>query len=327
MKPRLPSRLALAAASAVLGAGGPALAQDAAAPAPRVEVFRDCPDCPEMVTIQPGSFIMGSSVAERTREGVAERFFDREGPEHRVTIGKPFAMGRYEIRRGLYARFVRETQRPDPVHGCAPFDPETDTWRERPPYSWRNTKFEQTDEHPAACLSYLDARDFAAWLARTTGQPYRLATEAEWEYAARAGTTTARYWGDAPGPLCTLANTMSTGTVDKLGKPKSWQDQLVCSSARSYTLPVGSFPPNPWGLNDMIGNVYEYIADCWHPDYVGAPGDGSAWMDAGGCKAHMLRGGAYYSTTWLARVAHRGGPVRADQNPSAGGVRVVRDLP
>ena len=324
------ARAAIASAAAIAALSLlalPAKAQAAAAVAPPAKVFRDCPDCPEMVTIPPGSFIMGSSVEERTREGVAEKFFDREGPQHRVTIARAFAMGRNEITRGLYARFVRETGRLDPVAGCAPFDPTTDTWHERPPYSWRNPKFEQTDDHPAACLSYADARDFAAWLARSTGKPYRLATEAEWEYAARAGTTTARYWGDAPGPLCLLANTISAGTVEKLGKPKSWQDQLVCSSDRSYTLPVGSFPPNPFGLNDMIGNVYEYIADCWHPNYAGAPTDGSAWLDEGGCKAHMLRGGAYYSTTWLARVAHRGGPVRADQNPSAGGARVVRDVP
>ena len=236
-------------------------------------------------------------------------------------------MSRDKVTRGLYARFVEETKRPDPVHGCGPFDPATDSWPDRLPYSWRNPKFAQTDDHPAACLSYLDARDFAAWLAKKTGKPYRLATEAEWEYAARAGTTTARWWGDDAGRLCTMANTMSAGTIEALGKPKSWQDQLVCSSARSYTVPVGTFPPNPWGLDDMIGNVYEYIADCYHDSYVGAPTDGSAWLDAGGCKEHMLRGGAYYSTTWLARSAHRGGPVRADQHPSAGGARVVRDLP
>ena len=306
-----------------------ASAQAASAPpgTPVVPSFQDCSDCPEMVSIPPGSFDMGSTVEERTREGVIPKFFDREGPVHRVTIPRAFAMARTEVTRGLYARFVRETDRPDPPRGCAPFDPATDTWPERLPYSWRNPKFEQTDDHPAACLSYTDARDFAAWLAKTTGKPYRLASEAEWEYAARAGTTTARYWGDAAGPLCTLANTISAGTVARLGNPKSWQDQLVCSSSRSYTQPVGSYPPNPFGLYDMIGNVYEYIADCWHKDYVGAPTDGSAWMDAGGCAEHMLRGGAYYSTTWLARSAHRGGPVKADQHPSAGGARVVRDLP
>ena len=275
----------------------------------------------------PGSFVMGSSVEERQREGVIEKFFEREGPQHRVTLSKPFAMGRHEITRGLYARFVHEPARPDPANGCGAFDAATDSWPDRPPYSWRNPKFDQTDEHPVACLSFADARDFTAWLARSTGKAYRLPTEAEWEYAARAGSSTARYWGDAPGLLCTMANTISSGTVAALGNPKSWMDQLVCTAPRSYTMPVGSFPPNPFGLHDMIGNVYEYVADCYHSSYAGAPTDGSAWLDAGGCAMHMLRGGAYYSPTWLARVAHRGGPVHADQHPSAGGLRVVRDLP
>ena len=303
-----------------------AFARAADVPAP-VQTIRDCVDCPEMIVIRPGTFLMGSTVEERTREGVIPKFFDREGPVHRVTLTRAFAMSRNKVTRGQYAQFVQDTNRPDPVHGCGPFDPATDSWPERLPYSWRNPKFAQTDDHPAACLSYVDARDFAAWLAKKTGQPYRLATEAEWEYAARAGTTTARWWGDDAGRLCTMANTISAGTVAALGNPKSWQDQLVCSSARSYTVPVGSFPPNPFGLNDMIGNVYEYIADCYHPDYVGAPTDGSAWLEPGGCKEHMLRGGAYYSTTWLARSAHRGGPVKADLHPSAGGARVTRDLP
>ena len=318
------SLLALAAAALPLAAHA-AGATASATPA-AVKTFKDCQDCPEMVSIKPGSFIMGSSVEERTREGVIPKFFEREGPQHKVTIAKPFAMSQMEITRGLYAQFVAETHRPDPETGCGTFDPETDTWHDRKPYSWRDPKFYQTDSHPAACLSYHDAADFAAWLAKRSGKPYRLATEAEWEYAARAGTTTARYWGDSATDVCTMANTITAETVHRLGDPKSWKNALVCTSDRSYTQPVGSFPPNPWGLYDMIGNVYEYIADCYHDNYNGAPTDGSAWMDKGVCTEHMLRGGAYYSATWLARSAHRGGPVKTDQHPSAGGIRVVRDL-
>ena len=297
---------------------------NAVAPA---KTFRDCSDCPEMVSISAGSFEMGSTVEERIREGVAPRFFDREGPVHRVTIAKPFAMSRNEITRGMFAQFVAETLRADPPKGCGVFDPVKDNWHERPPFSWRNTNFYQSDDHPVACLSWRDASEFASWLAKKTGKPYRLASEAEWEYAARAGTTTARYWGDAAEPVCKLANTMSAETVARLGSPKSWMDALVCSTtSRSFTQPVGSFPPNPWGLNDMIGNVYEYIADCYHPNYDGAPTDGSAWTEPN-CPEHMLRGGAFYSTTWLARSAHRGGPVTADAHPTAAGIRVVRDMP
>lgn len=324
-------RLVAPAAALLLALAGGAARADSAppdkpAPAP-VTTFKDCPDCPDMISIAPGKFVMGSTPEERTREGVIPKFYEREGPPHEVTIHKRFAMSQNEITRGMYARFVAETGRPDPETGCGAFDPETDTWHDRKPYSWRDPKFYQTDLHPAACLSYRDARDFASWLAKRTGKPYRLATEAEWEYAARAGTTTARYWGESATPVCVMANTITAETVHRLGDPKSWKNALVCTADRSYTQPVGSFPPNPWGLNDMIGNVYEYVADCYHDNYRGAPVDGSAWLDQGVCKeGYMLRGGAYYSTTWLARSAHRGGPVALDQHPSAAGIRVVRDL-
>jgi formylglycine-generating enzyme required for sulfatase activity len=324
-------RAAVLLCAAWLAAFATSAQEPAGAPAPAVKTasvktFSDCADCPEMVVIPPGSFDMGSTIEERTREGVSPKFFDREGPVHHVTIAKSFAMGRTEVTRGLYAQFVAETHRPDPPGGCGAFNLATDSWHDRPPYSWRNTSFYQSDDHPAACLSWNDANDFAAWMARKTGKPYRLATEAEWEYAARAGTKTARYWGDAAEPGCKLANFMTAETVARLGNPKSWQDAIVCTSPRSFTQPVGSFPPNPWGLSDMIGNVYELIADCYHPNYNGAPTDGSAWNEPG-CTEHMLRGGAFYSTTWLARSAHRGGPVGPDQHANAAGLRLVRDLP
>ena len=146
------------AASLALAAIGARAADAPVAP----QTIRDCSDCPVMVVISPGTFLMGSTIEERRREGVIPKFFDREGPVHRVTLTRPFAMSRDKVTRGLYARFVEDTHRPDPAHGCAPFDPSTDTWPERLPYSWRDPKFMQSDDHPAACLSYLDARDFAA---------------------------------------------------------------------------------------------------------------------------------------------------------------------
>ena len=313
---------ALALLSPIAGAQQPA---DRASPGTPVKALRDCADCPEMVIVPAGSFEMGSSADERVREGVPSRFADRETLVHRVTIAKPFAMSRNEITRGLYARFVAETKRPDPP-ACGVFNPDTDSWKERPGYSWRNTGFEQTDDHPVACTSFGDARDFAAWLAKKTGKPYRLATEAEWEYAARGGTTTARYWGDSAEPGCELANIMSAATVARLGNPKSWANKLVCTSPHAFTVPVGSYPPNPFGLHDMIGNVYEWIADCYHPTYAGAPVDGSAWNEPR-CAQHMLRGGAFHSAPWLARVAARGGPVETEYHPVASGIRVVRDMP
>lgn len=287
--------------------------------------FRDCPDCVEMAVIPPGSFNMGSSLDERAREGVPEAFASREGPQHRVTIPRAFALARYEITRAQYARFVSATHRPDPP-GCGVHDAKADSWAEKPGYSWRKPSFDQTDQHPAACISWQDATDYAAWLAKTTGKPYRLASEAEWEYAARGGTTTARYWGDAAELACQQANIMTSATVEKLGTPRSWTKQLVCmDDSHAFTEPVGSYAPNPFGLYDMIGNVFEWVQDCYHPNYVGAPTDGSAWNEPD-CKLRVPKGGGFHSAPWIARPAFHGGPVKPDAHPVASGIRVARDL-
>jgi sulfatase modifying factor 1 len=299
-------------------------AADALAAAPKT--FRDCADvCPQMVVIPPGRFVMGSSAEERRQEGPPAAFASRETPQHEVTISRPFAMSATAITRSTYAVFVAETHRPDPP-GCGVFDRETDTWPVQAGYSWRNPSFPQTENEPAACISWRDAHDFAAWLAKRTGEPYRLASEAEWEYAARAGATTIRYWGDPDEELCTHANVMSMGTVEALGWPKSWTDKTVCSSHHAFTQPVGSYAPNAFGLYDMIGNVMQWVSDCYHPTYKGAPTDGSSW-DEPDCQQRMPRGGAFHSLPWLARAAFRGGPVPPDVHPVASGIRVVRDLP
>ena len=287
--------------------------------------FRDCSDCPTMIAIPAGTFEMGSSDSERVREAVPKAFADREMPLHRVTIAKPFALSQNEITRSQYARFVADSKRPDP-ESCGVFDAKRDSWAPRPGFSWHKTGFSQTDDHPAACISWNDAHEYAAWLALRSGQPYRLATEAEWEYAARGGTTTTRYWGDAAEPGCLRANIMSSATFAALGSPKSWTGKLVCTAAHSFTMPVGSFAPNPFGLNDMIGNIFEWTADCYHPTYAGAPTDGSEWTQSE-CQQRMPRGGAFHSALWLARAAFRGGPVPPDVHPVASGIRVARDLP
>jgi sulfatase modifying factor 1 len=321
--------LAVMAACALLGGAAGVAVAAPADPAVGFKpggMFKDCAECAKMVVIPPGAFVMGSTRDEQVREGVPKAFADREGPQHTVTIRYPFAMSRNEITRGEYAAFVADTHRPDPPEGCGVYNAKDDNWKQRPGFSWRNPGFAQTDQHPAACISWDDARDYAAWLARKTGRPYRLATEAEWEYAARAGTTTARYWGDAAEGACKSAQILTSGTVEALGSPKSETQQLVCADSHSFTMPVGSFAPNPFGLNDMIGNIFEWVADCYHPNYVGAPTDGSAW-DEPNCKLRLPKGGAFHSPPWIARAAFHGGPVPPEYRPVASGIRVVRDLP
>ena len=223
------------------------------------ETFRDCEACPEMVVVPAGEFMMGSPGSEEGR-------YDAEGPVHRVEIPNRFAVGKYEVTRGQFAEFVGRTGRRTDK-GC--FIWTGSEWKESPSHSWRDPGFRQGDDHPVACVSWNDAQEYVRWLSRETGEEYRLLSESEWEYAARAGTTTAYHFGSD-----------------------------ISSSQANYgrnqggTVPVGSYPPNGFGLHDVHGNVWEWVGDCWNDDYHGAPSDGSAWT-AGNCGRRVLRGGAW----------------------------------
>jgi formylglycine-generating enzyme required for sulfatase activity len=166
--------------------------------APAQDTFQDCPDCPRMARISSGTFTMGSPEGERERR----RF---EGPRSNVTVAS-FAIGTTEVTRGEYAAFVADTKRASAgcfTYGFISFDDATLVDANA---SWRNPAFEQTDEHPVVCVSWEDARDYVAWLARKSGQPYRLPSEAEWEYAARAHTTSRFFWGEDEDRTCKYAN-------------------------------------------------------------------------------------------------------------------------
>ena len=202
------------------------------------ETFRDCALCPEMIVLPAGEFTMGSPEEEKGR-------YDDEGPQRQVTIPNSFAVGKYEVTVGQYAEFARETKYK--TANC--YYPEDQ--------SWDNPGFDQTDNHPVVCVSWDDASAYTNWLSVKTGHQYRLLTEAEWEYAARAGTTTAYHFGRTI--LADMAQYDSDGTAT-----------------------VGSFRANAFGLYDMHGNVWEWVEDCWHDDYTGAPTNGSAWLN--GCR-------------------------------------------
>lgn len=288
------------------------------------EVFKDCPDCPEMVVIPAGGIAIGAELSEREHEGILNNAA-REAPRHAVTIAKPFALGRTEITRALYARFARETKRSGPPECGAPGNPETPGAGTAVAVtkSWDNPGYPQSDDHPAVCLSWDDGQAFAAWLSGKTGKSYRLPSEAEWEYAARAGTTTARYWGDSAKQICKKANMLTTATVQAL-QSKGGNDELVCNSERKFTTPAASFEPNAFGLYDMIGNAFEIVADCFHPNYLGAPSDGSAWQEPN-CQQRVMRGGAFTNLAWFGRAATRA-VVAHDHRGIETGLRVARDL-
>ena len=220
--------------------------------------FRDCAGCPEMVVVPAGSYLMGSPEDEVDRD-------PDEGPVHRVTIDEPFAVGRYEV---TFAEW-------DACHadgGCTHL-PDDQGWG-------RGTR-------PVVDVSWNDAEEYVRWLSGETGKRYRLLSESEWEYAARAGTTTRYWWGDDIGP--------NRANCDGCGSP--WDTR--------QTAPAGSFPANAFGLHDMHGNVWERVQDCWNQSYQDAPGDGSAW-ESRECNQRVVRGGGFGTRPRYLRSANRG---------------------
>lgn len=289
-----------------------------------VPVIRDCSDCPDLVAVPAGRAVLGSTAQERANAGIVPLFGDREGPQYRVIFGKGFLIGRTEVTRGQYRAFIAATGYPT-APSCGVHDTATDGWGPQPGYDWTKPGFAQDDNHPVVCISYDDARAYAAWLSRKTGKSYRLPSDAEWEYAARGGTTTPWYWGNAPEAGCAIANLLSAGTITALGSPKSTSDRLVCANPRNFTVPVASYPPNPFGLYDMAGNAFEWVADCNSADNRDGHTDGTA-RTTGDCTRHYLKGGAFHTPFWLTRSAVRGAPIPGDLHMFAVGFRVARSI-
>jgi sulfatase modifying factor 1 len=285
------------------------------------ETFKDCPDCPKMVMVPAGTFLMGSAEAETIREQMPVKNAISERPQHQVSITQPFALGQYAVTRGEFAAFVLDTGH-DPS-GCYVEQDGKVVVEEK--WSWRNPGFEQTDQHPVVCVSHDDANRYAAWLREKTGKTYRLPSEAEWEYAARAGTATARYWGDGRDGACAYANVADlTGAGAGALRWKIDNGGFRCRDGYVYTAPVGSFLPNRFGLYDMLGNVQQWTGDCWNETYANAPSDGSAWT-SGNCERPVVRGGAWNSNPRNLRSARRNG-YTPDYRFSVIGFRVARTL-
>ena len=251
------------------------LARSATAPG---TTFRDCEACPEMVVVPAGSFMMGSPASEKGRS-------DYEGPLHRVTIPAPFAVGKYEVT-------FAEWDACGAAGGCGGFVP--------PDWQWGR------GDRPVINVSWQDAEAYARWLSQRTGEQYRLLSEAEWEYAARAGSQTRYAWGDA----------MGRGRANCDGCGSRWDN--------TSTAPVGSFSPNAYGLHDMHGNVREWASDCWNDDYAGAPADGAAWLQ-GDCERRGVRDGSWNHHPAVLRSAVRYW-YRIDRPSPMLGFRVARPI-
>ena len=228
------------------------------------ERFRDCPACPELVVVPPGRFRMGSRSAEIGRSG-------NEGPVHRVTIGNALAVGVYEVTFTEWDACRRDG-------GCS-HNPGDGGWGR--------------GKRPVINVSWTDAREYVAWLSRKTGKRYRLLSESEWEYVARAGTTTPFHYG----------TTVSAEQANYDGRYTYGSGRK--GRYRKRTVAVGSFPANAFGLHDVHGNVSEWVEDCWNGDYGGAAVNGGAWVWGGDCSRRVLRGGSWVSFPRYLRSANR----------------------
>jgi formylglycine-generating enzyme len=263
-------------------------------------VFRDCPDCPEMVVIPAGRFTMGVAPGEEELEGLSESFRGRSEPRRTVEVAS-FAAGKFEVTRGQYRVFAEATGRTS--DGCF-------VWRgagfeKDPARDWRNPGYQQDDSHPAVCVSWDDATAYARWLAEKTSRPYRLLSEAEWEYAARAGTTGPRFWGDDPKIACEHANGADASLRARVAGTSDWPI-VNCDDRHPHTAPAGSYRANAFGLHDMLGNVWEWTQDCWNSDYTGAPVDAAPWL-TGECALRAVRGGSWEDAPVGVRAAYRVG--------------------
>jgi formylglycine-generating enzyme required for sulfatase activity len=242
--------------------------------------FEDCAGCPRMVVIPAGEFTMGSPPSERGAEA-----------QHRVTIANPFAVSKFEI---TFDEWDACTE----AGGCRGYRPDDEGWGR--------------GKHPVMNISWEDAKAYVDWLSRRTGRPYRLLSEAEWEYAARAGTTTPYSYGD----------TLSPGAANYDGSADGSGPSDV---NRQSTMPVGSFPANGFALHDMPGNVSEWVEDCWHDEYTARhPTDGSAWLE-GNCNGRVVRGGSWEDSPVELRSAARTGGDKTDRFYTDG-LRIARGL-
>ena len=281
-----------------------------AADTPRMPgtAFRDCENCPEMVVVPAGGFVMGAP---------------GETGSVVIQLQHPFALGRNEVTRAEYARFIADSGH-EPRPGCRNWDPVLARFNDDAQRNWQNpaTPVEPMDDHPVTCVTFVDARAYVEWLARETGERYRLPSEAEWEYAARGGTTTLRPWGDAPEDGCEFANTydVTADAAYRLGWPHAGCRDGFADLAR-----VGLLQANSFNLYDMIGNVQEWVQDCATDSFIGRPRDARAWEWLGGCKRRIQRGGSWLTPPDRSRSAYRVAASEGDRSDDTG-FRIAKDL-
>jgi len=277
------------------------------------KTFRDCETCPLMVVVPPGKFAMGADGGEKARY---------EGPVHDVNIRRSFAAGVYEVTNAEYRAFVDATGY-EPGGNCRIWNGEMPY--ETPGKSWADPGYGRPPlaEEPAACINWNDAKAYATWLAGQTGEPYRLLSEAEWEYLARGRTPKARYtWGERDEDACEYANVFDrSGSKAEVFRP---YDPVECDDGYTGVAPVGQLAPNVFGVYDIIGNVWEWVEDCYVMTYLASQTTEEP-QDKYGCDRRGVRGGSWSTTVNRQRPEFRGRDP-AELTTQIFGFRIARDL-
>lgn len=275
--------------------------------------FRDRAWTPELVVIPSGRFTMGSTEEETVREKRPPSLAAYERPQFKVNIDKSFAMGKYHITVSEFDHFVKATTRAV-FDGCNVDD--RGKWSLQAGRSYRDPLFAQDGRHPAVCVTWDDAVAYTEWLSAETGHRYRLLREAEWEYAARGGTTTARWWSDSQANACAYAN--GADRSFERANPGDKQANLACDDGFAATNPVDRFPANPFGLHDMLGNAWQWTSECFKERHD------SPEPDENRCERRVIRGGSWHNAINVLRSANRFWLAPKNRSSSIG-FRVARD--
>lgn len=262
------------------------------------DTLSDGTKAPSLIIIPQGSNIVGSVEEETGRRA-------DEGPQRLITIKDKVAIGKTEVTVAEFKKFVNTTNYTteaelDSSRGCRTY--QSNGWDWTPGTSWKDPSYEQQDDHPVVCVSWKDAMAYVKWLSAETGKTYQLPSETTWEYAARAGTTTARFWGDAK--ACEYSNVSDFSRAAMHGLDISSKNIFSCEDGNTYSATVASFKPNQFGLYDTIGNVWEWTVDCWNENYSNLSDDGTARLD-GNCNNRVYRGGSWGNLPTLVRAAKR----------------------
>lgn len=277
------------------------------------ETFKDCALCPEMVVVPAGDVMLGAEPGDPGYEA-------DEWPRQRVTIAKPFAIGKFEVTRAEFGQFIEATGH-RPQQGC--YDLAIVNFLNAD-YDWSNNRRSTADDHPVVCVSKRDAKAYAGWLRERTGETYRLPSEAEFTRAAAGGETGFYAWAGGLAAACEYAN-----VYDRVGAsdlPYFPWSALACRDGAAGTASVGSYQPNGYGLYDMVGNAMEYVEDCWFGNLDGHPGDGRAWTNGGDCTQTVIKGGGFWPPETGYQLPDRWNVPTQDGGFDSQGFRLVREL-